>query len=163
FEEWLVAERERLHELALETLARLLGHQTKLEEPAAAIETALRLLTMDPLQEAAHRTLMRLYVRDGRRDAALLQYQRCVDTLRLGVDGEPQAEAPQLCQEILRRRAPPSRAARTAMADLDAMFGRQSELTRLLHGLDEALAGPGQLIAVLGEAGIGKSRLVSQI
>ena len=29
FEEWLREERERLRELALETLARLLGHQTK--------------------------------------------------------------------------------------------------------------------------------------
>jgi predicted ATP-dependent serine protease len=43
------------------------------------------------------------------------------------------------------------------------MFGRQSELTRLRHALDEALAGRGQLIAVLGEAGIGKSRLVTQV
>src|SRR5499433_745180 len=163
FEEWLVAQRERLRELALETLAKLLADQTKSEETGAAVATALRLLALDPLQEAVHRALMRLYVRDGRRDAALRQYQSCVDTLRRELSVEPEAETRQLYQEILRSRASPSRAARTAMADLDAMFGRQSELTRLLHGLDDALAGHGQLIAVLGEAGIGKSRLVSQI
>src|SRR5262245_1032210 len=177
FEEWLVAERERLRELALEALARLLGHQTKLEEPAAAVETALRLLALDPLQEAAHRALMRLYVRDGRRDAALRQYQSCVDTLRRELSVEPEAETRELYQEVLRSRATPSRSTRTAMTDLDAlaskpppplpdeppMVGRQAELTRLLHALDEALAGRGQLIAVLGEAGIGKSRLVSQV
>src|SRR5215813_1223306 len=82
FEEWLVAERERLRELALETLAKLLADQTKSEESGAAVATALRLLALDPLQEAVHRALMRLYVRDGRRDAALRQYQSCVDTLR---------------------------------------------------------------------------------
>src|SRR5262244_749838 len=162
FEEWLAAERERLREFALEALAKLLAHQTK-SEASDAVATALRLLALDPLQEAVHRALMRLYVRDGRRDAALRQYQSCVDTLRRELSVEPEAETRQLYQEILRSRASPSRAARTAMADLDAMFGRQSELTRLLHGLDDALAGHGQLIAVLGEAGIGKSRLVSQI
>src|SRR5262245_9632910 len=123
---------------------------------------------------------MRLYVRDGRRDAALRQYQSCVDTLRRELSVEPEAETRQLYQEVLRSRATPSKATRTAMAHLEVlasqvqppssplpdeapMFGRQSELTRLRHALDEALAGRGQLIAVLGEAGIGKSRIVGQV
>jgi len=61
FEEWLVTERERLRELALEGLAKLLGHQRRMAMPEAAIQTALRLLALDPLQEPVHRTLMRLY------------------------------------------------------------------------------------------------------
>src|SRR5262245_41398267 len=71
FEEWLVAERERLREMALEALARLLAHQTKAANTERAIQTAVRLLGLDPLQEAVHRTLMRLYARQGRRGAAL--------------------------------------------------------------------------------------------
>src|SRR5262245_51120726 len=38
FEEWLRAERERLHELALEAFAKLLGHQTKLGGTEPAIQ-----------------------------------------------------------------------------------------------------------------------------
>jgi len=57
FEEWLLAERERLRELALEALARLLAHQTKAETTERAIQTAVRLLALDPLQEAVHRAL----------------------------------------------------------------------------------------------------------
>ncbi len=180
FEEWLVGERERLRELALEALARLLARQTRLEEPAAAVATALRLLALDPLQEAVHRALMRLYARHGRRDAALRRYQSCVDTLRRELGVEPAAETRQLYQEVLRSRATPSEAARTAIANLDALasraprrppplvddaplIGRHPEFTRFLVALDEAFAGRGQLIAVLGEAGIGKSRLVSQV
>ena len=100
---------------------------------------------------------MRLYVRDGRRDAALRQYQSCVDTLRRELSVEPEAETRQLYQEVLRSRATPSKAARTAMAHLEVlasqvqppssplpdeapMFGRQSELARLRHALDEALS-----------------------
>src|SRR5262249_4044813 len=61
FEEWLRGERERLHELALEVFAKLLRHQMKFEVTEPAIQTALRLLSLDPLQEVTHRALMRLY------------------------------------------------------------------------------------------------------
>src|SRR5215831_20660442 len=71
FEEWLRAERERLHELALDVFAKLLGHRMKLDAIEPAIQTALRLLSLDPLQEVTHRALMRLYARQGRRAAAL--------------------------------------------------------------------------------------------
>src|SRR3989442_171800 len=77
FEEWLLAERERLRELALEALARLLRQQSESRATEPAIQTALRLLALDPLQEAVHRTLMRLYARQGRRSNALRQYQVC--------------------------------------------------------------------------------------
>src|SRR5262245_19000155 len=45
FEEWLVGERERLRELAVEVLARLLAHQMALAgKTEDAVQTALRLL-----------------------------------------------------------------------------------------------------------------------
>src|SRR5882762_5422984 len=54
FEEWLLAERERLRELALEALARLLANQRNAGASEAAVHTALKLLTLDPLQEPVH-------------------------------------------------------------------------------------------------------------
>ncbi|MGH2667950.1 MAG: AfsR/SARP family transcriptional regulator [Candidatus Eiseniibacteriota bacterium] len=71
FDEWLRTERDRLRELAVENLARLLGLQFQEGEDEAAVQTALRLLALDPLQEAVHRTLIRLHRRQGRRGAAL--------------------------------------------------------------------------------------------
>ena len=82
FEDWLLGERERLHEMALGALARLLTHHRAVGSTEAAIQSALRLLTLDALQEPAHRALMQLYVETGRRSAALRQYQLCVTTLR---------------------------------------------------------------------------------
>src|SRR5262249_36526330 len=61
FEDWLMAERERLREVALETLARLLVRQREAGAIEDALQTALRLVALDPLQEAVHRSLMRLY------------------------------------------------------------------------------------------------------
>src|SRR5262245_29644096 len=51
FEDWLLAERERLRELALEALAKLLTHQRSAGAVEAAVQTGLRLVALEPLQE----------------------------------------------------------------------------------------------------------------
>jgi tetratricopeptide (TPR) repeat protein len=172
FEEWLLGERERLRELALEALAKLLAHERKVGAGEVAVQTALKLLALDPLQEPVHRALMRLYAEGGRRGAALRQYQQCVSVLarELGIEPEPQTKA--LYQEILRAR-PHHRAAvvdtgaprmeRVVAGGLDSTtFGRADELAQLDEALAGAVAGTGRVIAILGEAGIGKSRLVAE-
>ncbi len=174
FEEWLLGERERLRELALEALARLLAHQRNMGATEEAIQTALRLLTLEPVQEPVHRALMRLYAKAGRRGAALRQYQQCVSALgrELGVEPEPETKA--LYQELLQQkptRAPivnaltvePADASSRAPVAEAAMIGRASELARLREALDHARAGHGLVAAVMGEGGIGKTRLLSEL
>ena len=63
FEDWLRVERARLRQLAIDALTRLLAYQSKAGETEGAVQTAARLLALDPVQEAVHRTLMRLYAR----------------------------------------------------------------------------------------------------
>src|SRR5882672_3150645 len=178
FEEWLLGERERLRELALEALAKLLAHQRKAGATEAAVGTALKLLTLDPLQEPVHRTLMRLYAEAGRRAAALRQYQQCVGVLarELGIEPEPETKA--LYQEILRQRPSPGAVieiaigsprvpttlvtSRAAVAEIP-LIGRATELEQLRGLFDRACAGHGSVAAVLGEAGIGKTRLTGEL
>jgi tetratricopeptide (TPR) repeat protein len=190
FEEWLLGERERLRELALEGLAKLLAHQRRSGSTEAAIGSALKLLALDPLQEAVHRTLMRLYVDLGRRGAALRQYQQCVSALQRDLGIEPEAETKRLYEEILRARPSPAPAveatgaARTrpvagsevsagpvtalrtvppSVRKSSAFVGRATEIGALVAALDRAVAGQGSVIAVLGEAGAGKSRIAFEV
>src|SRR5262249_49323137 len=87
FEDWLRAERERLPELALEVLARLLALQCEAGATDSAIQSGLRLLALDPLQEPVYRALMRLYAGAGRPGAVIRQYQACVKALgELGLE-----------------------------------------------------------------------------
>jgi predicted ATPase/DNA-binding SARP family transcriptional activator len=109
FEDWLTSERERLHELAIEGLTHLLTHQQQTAAIEPAVHTGLRLLALDPLQETVHRLVMRLYARLGRREAALRQYQHCVDALKRELGTAPDAETRQLHEQIQRSR--PVRAA----------------------------------------------------
>jgi DNA-binding SARP family transcriptional activator len=175
FEEWLLAERERLRELALEALARLLALQAKSPATERAIQTALRLLALDPLQEPAHRTLMRLYARQGRRSAALKQYQVCVGVLRRELGAESEPETRRLYQDILQQRVsesaePEARLARTTPRTRWAgpvgegpLIGREGELEKLRRTLDEVRSGLGRVVMIVGEAGVGKSSLVTVV
>src|SRR5262249_17368125 len=106
FEEWLRAERERLHELAVEAFAKLLAHQMKLDATEPAIQTALLLLGLDPLQEVTHPPLIRRYARPGRRAAALRQYHLCVAVLQRELSVEPEEATKQVYRELLPQPSP---------------------------------------------------------
>src|SRR6266436_22013 len=106
FEEWLRGERARLRETAVHVLTRLVPHQAKSGSAESAIQTAVRLLALDPLREETHRTLMRLYARQGRLGDALHQYQACVSVLREELGVEPAEETRRVYREIVPRRLP---------------------------------------------------------
>src|SRR6267142_1033406 len=186
FEEWLTSERERLHELAIQGLGHLLIHQQKAGAAEPAVQTGLGLLALDPLQEPVHRAVMRLYARLGRREAALRQYQLCVDALKRELSTSPEAETNQLYQEILRSRSSrPDRATVAGPAGGDPARGPTADLlsaavaalpeapsptnlpapTSELIGRATALAevsellGDHRLVTLIGAGGIGKTRL----
>jgi DNA-binding SARP family transcriptional activator len=199
FEDWLRTERERLRELAVGALGRLLAHEERAGRTERAIRTAGRLLAVDPLRESAHRTLMRLHLRQGHRALALRQYQQCVEVLQRELGIEPEAETQALYRDLLRRAGPgpaaasgpgsanvPREAGRAAPgalpgpeeaprpgpprppggrppADAPPFVGRREELARLAAALDAAGAGHGRALLLVGDAGIGKTRLVEAL
>src|SRR5215471_1079773 len=161
FEDWLLGHRERLHETALKSLASLLAHQRAAGSPDLAIQSALRLLELDPLQEPVHRALMQLYVETGRRGSALRQYQFCVAMRQRELRTEPEAETKALYHEILRQRArvtpdesdQPMQVVRAQPGSYQIpsiepppawespLVGREREVARLLEALDGAFSG----------------------
>lgn len=176
FEEWRTVERERLHELALEGLVKLLREQVAADRADPAIQTSMRILAMDPLQETVHRTLMRLLAGQGRRAAALRQYQTCVACLLRELSAEPEEETRQLYREILRTThagldrsgaaaAGPSaaRAPTTATRPVEVpMVGRVAELEHIRGANSRMLDDGRHVVLVTGESGIGKSRLIQE-
>lgn len=170
FELWLDGQRERLRELGLRVLNALLVRQAAAGQTERAIETALRVLSLDPLQEAAHRALMRLHTAQGRSAAALRRYQTCVEALWRELRVEPEPETKQLYREILAQRSTqaPARTARSAGTAGEAttrplLIGREAELASARGELDRRGREGARVIAILGEAGIGKTRLVQEI
>jgi tetratricopeptide (TPR) repeat protein len=139
------------------------------------LQTALRLVTLDPVQEQVHRTLMLLHAELGDRGAALRQYQLCVSALSRELRAAPEPETKALYREILQRRLalPLVVAPEPARQDPQPapgppqsespLVGRGLELGRLREALQGAWTGRARVVAVIGEAGIGKSRLAAEL
>jgi len=94
FEEWLLLARDRLRNLACETMDRYVQLLIAGEQYERAIAALNRRLEIDPACEPAHRDLMIVLARVGRRSDALRQYELCAAVLKreLGVTPSPELE-----------------------------------------------------------------------
>src|SRR5262245_12428688 len=173
YDDWTLFERERLRELYLGTLRRLLASDMSTQAYAAALQTALRLVRADPLREEAHRDLMRLYYLLGREADALRAYEQCCKILDEELGVEPDPATVSLYEEIrsLQQRrvwereqlvAPPT-GGDPAMLPEPPLVGRQEQRAELLDAVELAIAGAGGRLLVAGEAGMGKSRLRREV
>ena len=104
FQEWLEAERAHLRRLVMDAFGKLLRYYERTGGLDDAIATANRLLEFDSLQEEVHRTLMRLYVAQGRRSLALQQYELCRAVLREELEVDPADETETLYRDIREQR-----------------------------------------------------------
>lgn len=173
YHEWVLLERERLRGLYLEALGRLLEWHKRGGDYEVALSVARRLVAAEPLHEAGHRELMRLYHMLGRDAEAVAQYRRCREILRERLDVEPAPETQALYHVLSRQGSAPSvvreaylpAPARRPLPDLDhlPLVGRDAERSTLLSRLERAAAGCGGVVLLEGEAGIGKTRLVQEL
>jgi DNA-binding SARP family transcriptional activator len=172
FDDWQAREGERLrNELAtaLQALTRL---HDESGNPASAIAHARRWLALDPLREDAHRALMRLYAQSGRRSDALQQYQACERVLAGELGVQPLQETTDLYHAIkdnqpsksrsagLSSQAQPEPLPRPALAFNNLpLVGREHEWAGMV-GAQKTWRTRGYWIAIEGEPGIGKTRLL---
>ena len=100
FEAWLGSERQRLKDILWRTLYRIAKHQKQRKAYSDALDTARRLLDLNPLREKTHRLIMRVHAQGGDRAAALNQYRECEQLLRRELQLEPDQTTLQLFAEI---------------------------------------------------------------
>lgn len=157
FEEWVYTERERLRERLLLALQTLVDHAVAQGDYASGLDYAHQLLAIDPWREVAHRQLMTLHADNGRRDAALLQYETCRKILaeELGVDPSPETMA--LHMRLLEADAAPPH---NLPAPPNSFVGRTTEIAEITQLLGNASC---HLLTVMGPGGTGKTRLAIEV
>lgn len=92
YDDWVLAERERLHGLYVGGLLQLMNCQAARNLPDAAIATGRQILKLEPLHETVHRRLIELYVANGQPAAAERQYRDCFRLLMEELGAAPCSE-----------------------------------------------------------------------
>lgn len=167
FEEWLLAERERLGELALGAFARYVDLCRRRGEIREGLAWGRRLVALDGWREASHRMVMELLALAGEPAAALAQYESCRRLLAEGLQVEPSAATRGLAERLRAASRRPSAGSVVPLPpphDLPvpttSFVGREREISELA----ELVASPEvRLVTLVGPGGIGKSRLALQV
>jgi DNA-binding SARP family transcriptional activator len=161
-DDWLLLVRQQLHRdviQAVEQLVNLAEHQ---REYRMGIRYAQRLLGLDPLHEAGYRRLMQLHALNGDRAAALHEYHTCATLLQRELGVEPDEETRTLYEHLLHQ-AGHALAPIPAIPATAPLIGRQTEWALLLAAWRRGQRGQAHFVAIAGEAGIGKSRLIEEL
>jgi DNA-binding SARP family transcriptional activator len=166
YEPFAQADIARLEELRLACLEQRIELDLAAGRHAAIVGELEALVAGHPLREGFRAQLMLALYRSGRQAEALEAYQAARAALveELGIELARELRA--LHQAILNQ-DPTLDLVAQPPAEIDAgrgaFVGRDAELAELTAGLDEAFAGRGRLFLLVGEPGIGKSRLAEEL
>jgi predicted ATPase/DNA-binding SARP family transcriptional activator len=153
---WLEPHRIAADSVAARALELVVDAASRLGDHHTAIAAARRAVAGAPLDERAHRSLIRALDESGDRAGAVQAYEQCRAELadQLGID--PAAETVEVYLAALRDQTSASSARLPVITS--TFIAREAEVAQL----EAALAGPG-LITVTGNGGVGKSRLTVRV
>ena len=100
YQDWCLYERERLQNVYLAVLDKLMGYCEVHGDCETGLRYGLCILRYDRARERTHRRLMRLEYLGGDRTAALRQYERCVAALEEELGVGPAARTVALYEHI---------------------------------------------------------------
>jgi DNA-binding SARP family transcriptional activator len=160
FNDWLDSERTRLDQL-LQNALRSRGEElARLGHPHEATTHLEKSLSLDPLDEAAYRGLIRIELERGDLQAARRHFEQCRRALAEDLGMTPTSATLEAAAEIERAISLPARMTSTrrippALLRPPMLAGREHAWAKLEHAWHLH-----QPVFVAGPAGIGKSRLV---
>jgi DNA-binding SARP family transcriptional activator/tetratricopeptide (TPR) repeat protein len=153
-DDWAIAAREEHRSRQLKKLKEQAALADSDGRTADAVDWSRQRCALAPLDEAAHRDLLRRLLADGDRAGAVLATRQFSQLLReeLGVRPSPATRAAQ--SQLQAAAVVPPRA---------RLFGRGAELTAITAAWQNAADGQGQVLVLTGEAGIGKTSLLAEL
>lgn len=191
YEDWILAERDRLRDIYLSALRQVVKGFAETHEYERAIAYAHRMVQADPLRETAYYNLMRLYLAVGRPEDALFQYQTLENLLQKELQISPSAPLRDFAARLhatvpSQRQTLNSRAAESRLSEptpqvrhtlpemrrpvsriplqFTRYFGQEALLQHLIEQLTPSYPHPSsRLITLTGLGGTGKTRLSIEV
>jgi DNA-binding SARP family transcriptional activator/predicted ATPase len=171
FDEWHEQQQQQWQVRVQLLLERLSAWQEDGFELEPAKATLTRWLGLDPLAEEASRRLMRVHLAQGDPTAALQVYAILRARLAQELRVKPSAETVALAERIrvtqARRGTAPALPSPTVVSQLPGelvapLVGRAAAFRQLVGRYQQAQQGQPQAVLLVGEAGIGKTRLARE-
>jgi DNA-binding SARP family transcriptional activator len=166
FRTWLDSERTYLRQLLARAVEQLSADATARGAWSEAAAWADRWVNVLPLDERPHRRLVEALSLGGRSAEAVARHAAYVARVRAELGAEPSADFLRLGSQLEQRArasAPGARASRDAAATHSPdMVGREFAFTELTDAWRDARRGQRVAVAIEGDVGVGKTRLVDE-
>jgi DNA-binding SARP family transcriptional activator/tetratricopeptide (TPR) repeat protein len=163
-DDWALSARERHRERVIALLEELALASDRSGDARAAIEHTRRQTERDPFDEEAHRRLISRLVAIGDRAGGIRTYRNLTERLRRELGVAPSARTRELVEQ-LRGETPaqPGAGQPQPTPGLLPLVGRDRELAELERTWSAVAGGSGAAAVIRGEAGIGKTRLATEL
>jgi DNA-binding SARP family transcriptional activator len=166
YDDWLLDARAQLERQCAELCDLACDALARTDDLARAVEIARRRVRLQPFEDVGYRTLMELQAEMGDRAGAVSTYHHCEAVLERELDVAPDPATRAVFEQLMARgrtaTAPRPAASRPAPAAAQ-LVGRSGEISRLRELWLAAAGGRRGLVLVRGSAGVGKTRLVSDL
>ncbi len=168
YDEWALGVRDDLNRTCVDLCDRVARYWLTHDDAAAAIVFARRRILLEPLEEPGYRLLMQVLRAVGDRAGAMRTYHQCATLLERELGVGPSSETRSELDAALSGTGHGPGAASCGSTDTTRLplslelVGRAREREHLLAAWGEAQAGA-RFLVVVGEAGVGKTRLVADL
>jgi DNA-binding SARP family transcriptional activator/tetratricopeptide (TPR) repeat protein len=169
YDEWLLEMRSGLDRQCADLCDLLSAVRARAGDTLGAVQAARRRIQLQPLEETGYRTLMLLQADLGDRAGAVGTYHHCASVLERDLGVAPAPVTRQAFQRLITDGAPDGAspvavepAPRSGVAAV-RLVGRSQELALLGQLWRNAASGAPGLVVIRGGAGVGKSRVASEI
>ncbi len=163
-DDWARSARERHRERVIALLEQLAQERERRGDIREAIDLSRRQVQRDPFDEDAHRRLITRLNGAGDRAGAIHAYRTLSERLRRELGVAPSALTRDLVQRL--RDEPPAQPRVSPPAPIHGLLGlvgRDRELAKLERTWRAVAGGTGAAAVIRGEAGIGKTRLATEL
>lgn len=164
FENWLDENRREFRELYIREALRQMESAKKDENVEHVLKYAYKLIDSLYLDEGLYRDVMSFLLKEGEYSSAISLYQKLEAAVRQDLDAEPEAETRALLEKVLKLR---KKVAEKPEREQQDFFGRQKELYEIYDLIQNHMIkkeeGASNFILISGEAGVGKTSLITYL
>jgi DNA-binding SARP family transcriptional activator len=160
YDDWAQQHRVARHVALIAALGRLVDERERAGDLQGAVRDARRLIDVEPLDEAAHQTYLRLLGRLRRYGEALAHYESLKELFAAELDVAPLPATAEIVETLRDERAVSGAATGVGRS---RFVGRTAERSLALDAVDGLFEGRGAVLGVEGVAGIGKTRLIDEV